>query len=72
MRGLIFSLVFAIGTLIAVFGWISEMNAKPKIKYVAIAGHLIQVIGVFGAMMVSDDVGLDEIAGDEEDRFKID
>ncbi len=71
-RRLIFSLVFAIGTLVAVYGWISEINSKPKIRYVAIIGHLIQVVGAFGAMMVPDDERDGAANVLEEENFGID
>jgi hypothetical protein len=70
-RRLLFSLVFAIGTLVAVYGWLSEVRTKPKLRYAAMIGHLIQVVGAFGAMIVPDE---QRETGDlhEEEGFRID
>jgi len=71
-RRLLFSLLFTLGTLIAVYGWISEMNARHKVRYVAIAGHVLQVIGAFGSMIVPDSEADDGSLHDGDEGFRID
>ena len=60
-RRLIFNTIFFIGTLIAAFGWMGELRDWPvailsflKFGNIAIAGHVLQVIGVFGIMLIPD------------------
>jgi len=52
-RRLFFSLLFVLGTFVAVFGWLTD-GAKHKFRYLALAGHAVQVVGIFGSMLTPD------------------
>ena len=60
-RRLGFNAIFFIGTLIAAFGWMGELRDWPQVvvsflKFgnLAIAGHVLQIIGAFGIMLTPD------------------
>ena len=63
-KRLAFGAIFLLGTLVAAVGWLA-MSASPIqwLRYLipgktanalAIGGHLLQIFGVFGAMLVPD------------------
>lgn len=60
-RLLLFNAIFFVGTLIAGFGWIGELRDWPvavveflKFGNLAIAGHVLQIVGIFGSMLTPD------------------
>jgi len=60
-RRLIFNAIFFVGTLLAGFGWMGELREWPqgvneflKFGNLAIAGHVIQIIGLFGNLITPD------------------
>ncbi len=60
-RRLGFNTIFFIGTMVAAFGWLGELrdwppaaNAFLAFGNFAIAGHVLQIIGAFGIMLMSD------------------
>jgi len=57
-RRLIFNAIFFAGTMIAGFGWMGELRDWPiaiskflKFGNLAIAGHVLQIIGLFGSLL---------------------
>jgi hypothetical protein len=70
---LIFALVFFIGTIIAAIGWFIEWkglnhvsNMLDHLTILALIGHALQVIGVFGYLITPDVIG--EYSHSNEDR----
>ncbi len=62
-RRLGFNSIFFVGTLFAAFGWMGELRDWPvavseflKFGNVAIAGHVLQIIGLFGSLLTPDAV----------------
>lgn len=56
-RRAFFSFLFFIGTLLAVLGWGGEYLHRIHSGTVyAIAGHVLQIVGVFSNMVTPDDV----------------
>ena len=55
-RRLLFSLVFVFGTLAAVAGWLGDVRNIRMARYIAIAGHAAQVIGLLGSMITPDQI----------------
>ncbi|HEY3875406.1 MAG TPA: hypothetical protein VGM92_08000 [Candidatus Kapabacteria bacterium] len=56
-RQFIFTFLFLIGTLIAAAGWYAEWRnllSVPFDRWLALAGHLLQVAGVFGSLLTPD------------------
>jgi hypothetical protein len=60
---LIFSLVFFIGTIVAAIGWFIEWkglnhvsNILDHLTILALIGHALQVIGVFGYLITPDEM----------------
>ncbi len=53
-RRIAFGLVFMFGTIASVKGWINNIG------WIAIVGHLVQIIGIIGVMLVPDEVEVDD------------
>jgi hypothetical protein len=60
-RRLGFNAIFFIGTIIAIFGWMGELRGWPQASNpflafgnFAIAGHILQIIGIFGSLITPD------------------
>jgi len=60
-RRLGYNAIFFIGTLVAAFGWMGELRDWPvavvnflKFGNLAIAGHVLQIIGAFGSLLTPD------------------
>jgi hypothetical protein len=67
-RRLVFNLIFFIGTLIAAIGWLSELREwNLRLGDLAIAGHAIQIAGIFGNLLTPDETGLEEDHKEFED-----
>jgi hypothetical protein len=57
--------LFFLGTLLAGAGWFAELRGYPiDLVYVTIVGHVLQVIGAFGHLLIP------EALDDEEDGNK--
>jgi hypothetical protein len=62
-RQQVFLYLFLLGTVIAAVGWIAEWNylgnIAPLLSYpeiIAGAGHLLQVVGAFGSLLIPERV----------------
>ncbi len=62
-RRLIFNAIFFVGTLIAGFGWMGELREWPqavtaflKFGNLAIVGHMIQIVGLFGSLLTPETI----------------
>lgn len=60
-RQQLFLYLFLLGTVIAAVGWIAEWkylgNIAPLLRYpeiIAGAGHLLQVVGAFGSLLMPE------------------
>jgi NADH:ubiquinone oxidoreductase subunit 6 (subunit J) len=64
-RRFVYSALFFLGTLLAGAGWFAELRDYPiDLLSVTIVGHLLQIIGAFGHMMMPETID------DEEDGNK--
>ena len=52
-RRLVFNVLFVLGTLCAVIGWMQD-GQKRHIRWLALAGHAVQVVGIFGSLLTPD------------------
>ncbi|MEP7235057.1 MAG: hypothetical protein ABI778_07155 [Ignavibacteriota bacterium] len=62
-RRLALNAIFFVGTILAAFGWLGELRDWPELAAVflrfgsfAIAGHVLQIVGAFGIMVMPDEV----------------
>lgn len=68
---LLFTALFALGSILAGVGWVAEFRALPvNLTWAMIAGHAMQVIGAFGLLLIPDaeekvDESLSRISDDE-------
>ena len=63
-RRFVYSTLFFLGTLIAGAGWFAELRDYPiDLIHATIVGHLLQVIGAFGHLMMPEQVDDDEEDG---------
>ena len=60
-RRLVFNAIFFAGTMVAAFGWMGELRDWPqlvvdflKFGNLAIAGHVFQIVGIFGSLLIPD------------------
>lgn len=65
-----FNAIFFLGTMLAAFGWMGQLRQWPgaiskfvKFGTIAIAGHVIQVVGAFGNLLTPD---REEVSDDNE------
>ena len=67
-RTFIFTATFFIGTIIAAIGWFIEWKGLNHLSHLlghltvlALIGHALQVIGVFGSLLTPDDEEKDDV-----------
>jgi hypothetical protein len=54
-RRLLFMLVFFTGTVLAALGWYAEWRLMLlNVNTIIVAGHALQVVGMFGYMLTPD------------------
>ena len=54
-RKLLFKLLFFTGTVLAALGWYAEWRLMlMNVNTIIVAGHAMQVIGLFGYMLTPD------------------
>jgi hypothetical protein len=54
-RRLLFMLIFFTGTVLAALGWYAEWRfILLSVNTIIVAGHVLQVIGLFGYMLTPD------------------
>ena len=52
---IIFTAIFALGSILAGMGWVAELKALPmKMMWAMLAGHALQVVGAFGLLLIPD------------------
>jgi len=68
-----FAAVFFFGTMIAAIGWIGELRDWPmlvikffKFGNLAIAGHVLQIVGAFGSLLTPD---YEKVVDDQRNDF---
>jgi hypothetical protein len=66
-----FNAIFFLGTLVAAIGWLGDLRDWPALAAtiftfgnIAIAGHVVQVLGAFGNLMTPD---AEEVVEENED-----
>lgn len=65
---IIFTAIFALGSILAGMGWVAEIKALPiNMLWAMLAGHALQVVGAFGLMLIPDD----ESKSDDEKQNRI-
>jgi cytochrome c biogenesis protein CcdA len=67
-RRIAFGLLFIFGTIGATIGWIGSWLGYGQVGWMAIVGHIVQIIGIIGAMLVPDEVEVE----DNDERRMID
>lgn len=66
-RRLWFSALFFSGTVIAVLGWMADFGKYPeKFQVAALIGHFIQLIAVFGLLVMPDGEHVEGESKDDE------
>jgi hypothetical protein len=54
-RRLLFMLIFFTGTVLAALGWYAEWRLiLLNVNTIIVAGHVLQVVGMFGYMLTPD------------------
>lgn len=54
-RRLLFMLIFFTGTVLAALGWYAEWRfILLSVNTIIVAGHILQVLGLFGYMLTPD------------------
>ncbi len=69
-RRLSFGLLFLLGTAAAALGWTDLTIVGIRLGFLTIVGHTLQVIGIFGAMLVPDKIV--ELTPEEIDEMRDD